>query len=275
MSEWDRLYKQSQRIKEQYPVGTRIMLMHMGQDIRRIEDGTKGTVRLVDDIGTLFCNFDNGRRLGIIPEEDSFRKLTREELLEEQSEKTSQETTAHTMEDHNTIQTTPLYRYPYSYAVENGEIAAYRDSYTANVACKEAIEKSIVQHYHSYVLDREAVNQVVEQFGFDRTLYVLANTVRYKDWDGRFSHDNKEWAKHIVTLDDQSYRFVVDRSHPVLTNSFLNMVRDEYQRSTQRDVKNAAESGAKPPLDEMIQSAQGKNANSEETQQATVNEPLK
>ena len=34
----------------------------------------------------IHCAFDNGRQLGIIPGEDSFRKLTAEELAEEQNE---------------------------------------------------------------------------------------------------------------------------------------------------------------------------------------------
>ena len=38
----------------------------------------------MDDIGTLHCDFDNGRSLGVVPGEDSFRKLTAEELAEEQ-----------------------------------------------------------------------------------------------------------------------------------------------------------------------------------------------
>ncbi|MGN0450920.1 MAG: DUF4314 domain-containing protein [Acutalibacteraceae bacterium] len=32
----------------------------------------------------MHCDFDNGRSLGIVPGEDSFRKLTAEELAEEQ-----------------------------------------------------------------------------------------------------------------------------------------------------------------------------------------------
>ena len=60
------------------------MLLSMGQDIHRVSDNTRGTVMAVDDIGTLHCQFDNGRSLGLIPGEDSFRKLTEEELAEEQ-----------------------------------------------------------------------------------------------------------------------------------------------------------------------------------------------
>ena len=63
----------------------------MGSDPRPIESGTRGTVDHVDDLGTIHCTFDNGRRLGIIPEEDSFRTLTQDEILDEQSEKLQME----------------------------------------------------------------------------------------------------------------------------------------------------------------------------------------
>ena len=86
MNEYDRLHRQAQRYKELYPEGTRILLLHMGDDPRPVEDNTRGTVEFVDDFGTIRCSFDNGRQLGIIPGEDSFRKLTAEELAEEQDE---------------------------------------------------------------------------------------------------------------------------------------------------------------------------------------------
>ena len=75
----------AQRMKDNYPPGTRIMLLQMGDDPRPVEPNTRGTVAVVDDMGTLHCNFDNGRQLGIVPGEDSFRKLTSEELAEEQT----------------------------------------------------------------------------------------------------------------------------------------------------------------------------------------------
>lgn len=61
-----------QRMKDTYPAGTRIVLDCMGDDPRPIEPGTKGTVLIVDDMGTVHCDFDNGRRLGLVPGEDSF-----------------------------------------------------------------------------------------------------------------------------------------------------------------------------------------------------------
>ena len=74
----------AQRMKDNYPPGTRIMLLQMGDDPRPVEPNTRGTVAVVDDMGTLHCNFDNGRQLGVVPGEDSFRKLTEQELAEEQ-----------------------------------------------------------------------------------------------------------------------------------------------------------------------------------------------
>ena len=85
MNEWDRLHRQAQRYKEIYPPGTRIMLLGMRNDPNPVKSGTRGTVKLVDDIGTLHCDFDNGRSLGVIPGEDSFRMLTDKELSEEQA----------------------------------------------------------------------------------------------------------------------------------------------------------------------------------------------
>ena len=68
-------YDLVRRMKEQYPPATRIQLDYMGDDPRPIEPGTKGTVRTVDDMGTVHCNFDNGRNLGLVPGEDSFHVI--------------------------------------------------------------------------------------------------------------------------------------------------------------------------------------------------------
>ena len=94
-----------------------------------------------------------------------------------------------------TLKNTPLYPHSAAYASEHGEMAQYNASFQASHACKEAIEQAIGRHYSNNRLDAEAaVNDVLEQFGADRVQYVLANTVRHKEWDGRISRDNKAWA---------------------------------------------------------------------------------
>ena len=87
LNEFQKLERLAKQYKALYPEGTRIELVMMGSDPRPIEPGTRGTVDHVDDLGTIHCSFDNGRRLGIIPEEDSFRVLTQDEVLDERSEK--------------------------------------------------------------------------------------------------------------------------------------------------------------------------------------------
>jgi len=86
MNSLERERQKAKMYKEMYPVGTRVELISMGNDPRPIESGMRGTVDVVDDIGTIHCSFDNGRYLGIIPGEDSFRKLTPEEIETEKEE---------------------------------------------------------------------------------------------------------------------------------------------------------------------------------------------
>lgn len=100
MNEFQRLSRVANYIKEQYPEGTRILLIEMGNDDPRpIPPNTRGTVDFVDDLATMHCTFDNGRRLGLIYGEDSFRKLTEQELEEENSAICVEETTDDMVEE--------------------------------------------------------------------------------------------------------------------------------------------------------------------------------
>lgn len=76
----DRRTREVANLKAEYPRGTRILLIHMGDDPRPIPPLTRGTVDFVDDIGTVHCRFDNGRFLGLIIGVDDFRKLSKQEI---------------------------------------------------------------------------------------------------------------------------------------------------------------------------------------------------
>lgn len=138
------------------------------------------------------------------------------------------------LEQRKVLLATPVYKYPASYAREHDELEAYRASSKANIACKEAVEAAISANYSDNILHPGGVKQVTDQFGFDRVLYVLANTVRQQEWDGRYSNDNKAWARTIPVFentdawgDDRNSRFVVN-SHPGLIDLFVNQARREY-----------------------------------------------
>lgn len=49
-----------------------------------VPPGTRGTVAAVDDVGTIHMKWDNGRTLGVVPGVDQFRKLTAQEIQQEQ-----------------------------------------------------------------------------------------------------------------------------------------------------------------------------------------------
>lgn len=77
MKKWP-THEQVRRIKEQYPPGTRIRLGYM-DDPQAVPEGTEGTVQAVDDAGQLLMKWDNGRSLSLIPGEDSFSVIPKEQ----------------------------------------------------------------------------------------------------------------------------------------------------------------------------------------------------
>lgn len=130
--------------------------------------------------------------------------------------------------------TTPIYFHSAAYAHEHGELDQYHASHRANIACKEAIEQAIADNYRNNRLGPACVQQVLQQFDPDRVFYVLANTVRQKDHDGRISRDNKAWAQTVLVCEDKdgfghdrNVYFIVDRCNPGLTDLFLAQARWE------------------------------------------------
>lgn len=61
-------------IRKEYPIGTRVELVQM-DDFQAPPIGTKGTVRGVDDTGSILVSWDNGCGLNVVYGEDKCRKL--------------------------------------------------------------------------------------------------------------------------------------------------------------------------------------------------------
>lgn len=64
--------EQVKRIREGYPVGTRIELRWMDDLYTKLKTGDKGTVRGVDDAGQIMVDWDCGSTLSLIPGVDGF-----------------------------------------------------------------------------------------------------------------------------------------------------------------------------------------------------------
>ena len=123
--------------------------------------------------------------------------------------------------------------YPYPWSAEEAshrdELSLWRASHQANAACKEAIEAAVRQHFDGAHLDDNCLDEVLQAFGYRRTAWVLANTLQQKDWDGRFSLQNKAWARKTDIPEERHNRYFVVGSHPAVLDGFVTRYREAYQ----------------------------------------------
>lgn len=62
-------------LRERYPTGTRVELVRMDDPYTKLTAGDKGTVKHVDDMGTIHISWDCGSSLGAVYGEDIIRKI--------------------------------------------------------------------------------------------------------------------------------------------------------------------------------------------------------
>ena len=151
---------------------------------------------------------------------------------------------------------TDVYKHTLDYARQNGELEVYRASRKLNIECAKAIRDAIWDNYKDNRLDTKCVKDVISKFGAKRTMYVLANTIQQQDWDGRYSPDNKCWAKSVVIPQDKdpwggdrNIDFVVQGAHPGLVDLFTSQTRKEVaeieKNPSVKDRLNAVKAEAK------------------------------
>ena len=116
-----------------------------------------------------------------------------------------------------------IYYHDADYARQHGEFAAYRESNRLNRECVQAIDEGINRRPEANYLPPELANTLVSEYGAERVNLVLANTVQQKDWDGRFSHDNKEWADTFPRLENGGD--YVCNAHSVFVDGLIGSVR--------------------------------------------------
>ena len=113
------------------------------------------------------------------------------------------------------------------------------------VAQAAGIEAAVREHFDGMYLSHDAAKGVIETYGMDRVMLVLANTVQLQDWDGRYSPRNKEWAKTIPNYNSDTVRCgYALNSHPAVLNGFIDLVREEHLRRqplTAEDIQAEAE----------------------------------
>ena len=66
--------KEIEVLRKLYPKGTRVRLIKM-EDMQAPPAGYMGTVRMVDDIGTIHVSWDNGSSLGVVYGVDEIERI--------------------------------------------------------------------------------------------------------------------------------------------------------------------------------------------------------
>ncbi len=123
-------------------------------------------------------------------------------------------------------------------ALEKAQAKIERDT---KVSCKEAIERAIAEKFDGYRLPKETAEDVIREFGSERVAYVLANTVMHLSHDGRFSPENKEWAKAIEPYAMIENRDLIVSSHPAVLNGFINQTQRYMEREKELKAQELAE----------------------------------
>lgn len=64
-----------QALRKRYPKGSRVEHVRMNDPYTNLKAGDLGTVDIIDDVGTIFCLWDNGSTLGVVYGEDEIRTV--------------------------------------------------------------------------------------------------------------------------------------------------------------------------------------------------------
>lgn len=93
------------------------------------------------------------------------------------------------------------------------------------VEVTKAIDKAVLDsNYELYRYDlKKAVATVIAECGAERVSNVLADYIHRHYYDGRISHQNKEWAKDFEKSDNR-YGLVFD-THPAVLDGFISEAR--------------------------------------------------
>lgn len=127
---------------------------------------------------------------------------------------------------------TPLYPYGKKEATLRKELGQWEESFRTNVSCSRAIEEAIRAYGDSETgsLRPEAARSILDRWGFKRTTFVLANTLRESDSYAKYlSAENRDWQKgRYMPTDHENRYFVVDTAG-VFLNAFIGQVREAYE----------------------------------------------
>ncbi|MDE7261866.1 MAG: DUF3849 domain-containing protein [Oscillospiraceae bacterium] len=128
-----------------------------------------------------------------------------------------------------------LYRNSRAEAGRLEETQRHEDSFRLNVQCARAIEQAIRDHFNEAdeSLKDDCAQSVLEQYGFRRVNFVLANSLQeFKKsvCNHLVSDETYRWGKGMFIPSDGKYnRYYAVDTAAVLLESFIGQAREAYQ----------------------------------------------
>jgi hypothetical protein len=254
-----------ERLRKQYPQGTRIELVQMDDPYSSLRPGDRGTVDFIDDTGTVFCRWDNGSGLGLVYGADRFKKTDEPFRFEDGAHFWQ-----HTVSQHGEAEAVTIcgnylkaqlraedegerqfcselfaamYEatagrldpakvvYPYDFELAKGrmEESHYHQSRQLNNDCAKSIDDAIHRSCYkpNYYNLEQGARVAVQEYGFERVRMVLASHMQKHTYDGRLSDKNKSWAENYE-LPGKSFENARLAAHPVLIEDFTKYVNKLY-----------------------------------------------
>ena len=124
----------------------------------------------------------------------------------------------------------PLYKYSVETAKHDGELDAWRESRSENIRCRNYLDEQVREKFDGFRLPDECAENAIKEFGYDRTMWVIANTILMRKGDGRFSQQNQKWAQSLhVVQDRHNYEFALE-SHSCTVDGLASDVRKMYAK---------------------------------------------
>ena len=124
----------------------------------------------------------------------------------------------------------PLYKYSVETAKHDGELDAWRESRSENIRCRNYLDEQVREKFDGFRLPDECAENAIKEFGYDRTMWVIANTILMRKGDGRFSQQNQKWAQSLnIAQDRHNYEFALE-SHSCTVDGLASDVQKMYAK---------------------------------------------
>ena len=138
--------------------------------------------------------------------------------------------------------TIPVYYPSLEEASRNNEAPFWCDSYNVNMSCRNFIQDRAMTAMNTRELD-SLIEDLIENYGVERAMYVLSRTVQFREWDERFDEAVREKAKGYEFPDsktqrdanhvDPTERYVMEVDPCVVNAVFVGLMEfEKYQEET-------------------------------------------